>query len=559
MGSQPISKDALTTLSTLPATAYIPAVDPTKSSTQKNVRFLASDIADADTNMSSRISTKLPCRVATTGNITLSGTQTIDGVAVVANDRVLVRYQTSDKENGIYVVASGAWQRSSDFSSSSQAIPGVLIPVLEGSSFGISIFRLITTGTIVLGTTGLTFAPISIFLSAVGSTASRPDAQLEISNSRTGGHALLSFENVISGEESAITFQAELSNGSIVQVGADFIRFVNDDNTYTTYHNIWGVHLVGHSTDNIPIMLFDNNSVVISAGATSGKPWTTLPPDDTLVVGKALQLNGWTKMCPVSTLNTLPTTGKGLELAYRTDGTNDCGSITSYDRDGNVFKPLQLAASKYTISNIPKTTVQVKLEEIWNDKGTLKTITDIPQESDFAWLNQGVANKTVANGSIYLYAPPSGTVDFHALIKSLTGTSVVAELEPQLVPGSTANSLFGLLLRNSANNYVTSFGFWITSSSAYMGNTFSVHTPFNTIIYSYPINLVLPMRKFFLKLVVSGGNIIVSWSLPGYNFTTLYTAAIQGGCTPDQVGFFLNNPVADGFTNGVNVTYWAEA
>ncbi len=37
---------------------------------------------------------KNPCRVATTANITLSGEQTIDGVAVVAADRVLVKSQT---------------------------------------------------------------------------------------------------------------------------------------------------------------------------------------------------------------------------------------------------------------------------------------------------------------------------------------------------------------------------------------------------------------------------------------------------------------------------------
>ena len=37
---------------------------------------------------------KEPVEVATTANITLSGTQTIDGVAIVADDRVLVRAQT---------------------------------------------------------------------------------------------------------------------------------------------------------------------------------------------------------------------------------------------------------------------------------------------------------------------------------------------------------------------------------------------------------------------------------------------------------------------------------
>lgn len=53
-------------------------------------------------------------KVATTGNITLSGTQTIDDVTVVAGDRVLVWLQTNLAQNGIYVVSAGAWTRATD-------------------------------------------------------------------------------------------------------------------------------------------------------------------------------------------------------------------------------------------------------------------------------------------------------------------------------------------------------------------------------------------------------------------------------------------------------------
>lgn len=50
-------------------------------------------------------------KAATTINITLSGEQTIDGVAVVANDRVLVKNQTSASQNGIYTVSATAWTK----------------------------------------------------------------------------------------------------------------------------------------------------------------------------------------------------------------------------------------------------------------------------------------------------------------------------------------------------------------------------------------------------------------------------------------------------------------
>ena len=57
---------------------------------------------------------KTSVRAASTGNLTLSGTQTVDGIALVANDRVLVKDQSTASQNGIYVVAAGAWARTTD-------------------------------------------------------------------------------------------------------------------------------------------------------------------------------------------------------------------------------------------------------------------------------------------------------------------------------------------------------------------------------------------------------------------------------------------------------------
>lgn len=71
-------------------------------------------------------------KVGTISNITLSGLQTIDSVALVANDRVLVKDQTNQAENGIYIANSGAWTRSLDMDSWAE-VPGAYTWIEQGS------------------------------------------------------------------------------------------------------------------------------------------------------------------------------------------------------------------------------------------------------------------------------------------------------------------------------------------------------------------------------------------------------------------------------------------
>ena len=107
--------------------------------------------------LSSATAIKGPVRVATTANITLSGTQTIDGVAVVADDRVLVKNQTTGSENGIYVVATGAWRRAKDFSRNNDVRKGTQILVTDGTVSADSGYYVDTDNPITIGTTSIVF------------------------------------------------------------------------------------------------------------------------------------------------------------------------------------------------------------------------------------------------------------------------------------------------------------------------------------------------------------------------------------------------------------------
>lgn len=95
-------------------------------------------------------------RAASTGNLTLSGTQTVDGVSLSAGDRVLVKAQTAPAENGIYVVAAGAWARAADMDAWTE-VPGKIISVEEGTANADTLW--LSTGNLggTLDTTSITF------------------------------------------------------------------------------------------------------------------------------------------------------------------------------------------------------------------------------------------------------------------------------------------------------------------------------------------------------------------------------------------------------------------
>lgn len=112
---------------------------------------------DRINGISGGLAIKAPCRVATTANITLSGEQTIDGIAVVADDRVLVKDQTTGSQNGIYSVSTGTWQRTPDFDGNNDIVTGTLVFVVLGTTNAESFWRVSTSGSITIDTTSIAF------------------------------------------------------------------------------------------------------------------------------------------------------------------------------------------------------------------------------------------------------------------------------------------------------------------------------------------------------------------------------------------------------------------
>lgn len=106
-------------------------------------------------NLIQGLDPKQSVKAATTANITLSGTQTIDGIALVAGDRVLVKNQTTASANGIYVVAAGAWTRSTDANSAAELLSAFVF--VEQGTTNADTAWVCSTDNITLETTSITF------------------------------------------------------------------------------------------------------------------------------------------------------------------------------------------------------------------------------------------------------------------------------------------------------------------------------------------------------------------------------------------------------------------
>jgi hypothetical protein len=104
----------------------------------------------------------------TTANITLSGTQTVDGISLIVGDRALVKNQTLSQNNGIYLVAAGAWTRTTDADTWAKLV-GAFTFIESGTQGNTGWVCTVAAGG-TLGTTPITWAQFSSAGSYTAST-----------------------------------------------------------------------------------------------------------------------------------------------------------------------------------------------------------------------------------------------------------------------------------------------------------------------------------------------------------------------------------------------------
>lgn len=208
------------------------------------------------------------CRAATTASITLSGAQTIDGVSVVAGNRVLVKNQSTASQNGIYVCAAGSWSRAVDADASSEVTSGLAVTVTEGTANGNKTFVLTTDDPITLGSTSLTFSLLGDGNSGgdvVGPSSSTDNAIVRFDG--TSGKLIqnsgvtISDADKLKGKASYSDMASQTGSGTrTLDLNADNIHLVN---------------LTGNGTGAVTnANVGQRFAVRIKQDATGGRTWT---------------------------------------------------------------------------------------------------------------------------------------------------------------------------------------------------------------------------------------------------------------------------------------------
>jgi hypothetical protein len=248
----------------------------------------------------SGLDVKQSVRVTTTGNITLSGTQTIDGIAVVSGDRVLVKDQTTASQNGIYIVANGAWTRSSDADANAEVTSGLFTFVEEGNTQAATGWVLTSTGTLTVGTSPLTFGLFSITNNiAAGAGLIKNGNQFDVQvgtgiaivadtvtlASTVAGAGLTFTGGVVDviGTANRITVNADSIDIASTYVGQSSITTLG---TITT--GVWNGTTIGAGYGGTGQSSYSTGDLLVASGAS------TLSKLSVGVSGKVLQSNGTT-------------------------------------------------------------------------------------------------------------------------------------------------------------------------------------------------------------------------------------------------------------------------
>jgi hypothetical protein len=291
-------------------------------------------------NAISGLTWKSPVIVTTTANITLSGPQTIDGIAVVAGNRVLVNQQTPNAPgnvaNGIYVVAAGAWSRATDMATGADA-SGYAVYCESGTTNGGKAF-VETLEPAIVDTDLIQF---TVFSSITPVTPGGSNTQMQYNNSGSFGGATMTYNNgtnnfnITSGNFTVNAGNLSTTAGTITSGSATDATSTSTGSIQTAggigiTKQLWvGTNLTMPGTGAI-LSLTDIGSSISVSGTTDATNINTgsIKTAGGVGIAKQLWVGANLTMSGTSAVLSLTDTGSSITVSGTTDATNtSTGSI----------------------------------------------------------------------------------------------------------------------------------------------------------------------------------------------------------------------------------------
>lgn len=248
----------------------------------------------------------------TTANITLSGTQTIDGIAVVAGDRVLVKDQTNATQNGIYVVATGAWSRAVDNDSGLEIATSTVL--CEAGTLNAGTQWNCSNTTITLGSTNITFVLIAgagvytngTGLSLSGNVFSIDSTVATLNGTQALANKTLTNPKVNIGSDATGDLYYRDASGNLVRLGVGTSSQVLRGGTVPAYATI--ATILGYTPVNIGGDTM-TGSLVLNGNPVNALEAATKNYVDNAVVGRGIPIGSSIEYGGITDLNPDPESG----------------------------------------------------------------------------------------------------------------------------------------------------------------------------------------------------------------------------------------------------------
>jgi len=285
-------------------------------------------------------------KAATTGNITLSGTQVIDGVTLSVGDRVLVKDQSTASQNGIYVVAAGAWSRSTDADAPAELNPGTFVFVEQGTVNDNTGFVVVSDSVVTIGTDAINwtlFSASGTLIAGAGLIKNGYTLEAQVGNGVTIASDTIQLASTVAG--AGLTFTSGVldivGTANRITVNADSIDIAS---TYVGQSSITTLGTITTGTWNGSVIAdaYINDALTISGGTINNTPigattrstgaFTTLAANGAATLTSTLAVSGATTLS-----STLAVTGNITASANLTGAGASTSTIDGFTIDGGTY------------------------------------------------------------------------------------------------------------------------------------------------------------------------------------------------------------------------------